>query len=429
MKGTKEKDYSHDITDDKEGTLEQVSSRPKGRDERSISPARSLSVSLSPPRRKDGGELEGGRKPNDWKKAMLRCDLVQETDEVATVAEPPLSNMAPPVVVEGGKGSPVASLEQEVDTKGAFRSKGGEFVAKGRIAKRESGRMELSSDESDGDKEVDDWRDDIKANELEKIKRKESKREMERKEEERKALPVPVVVQEEVKDHGMTLLEHLGRGTGKLRVNSPLVPEVQGDAIAAFRSKKDISSNDLGSPEPKDSRMNGNMGLFVKVEIPDRVSTGKLDGEVEMDEVAGDVTHEKSPGSADVTEREGDSDLVFEGPMLPPEEVSGRLEEGHLYFNKDGDDSAEEIGAEEPPSVAMEEVVIRNSREEEDVHGLHRGKRRSRLKDDDELYEKRKSKGKSRSRERSKSKRCDDESDYEKRKEKHRKHRRRHRYV
>ncbi|KAG0559436.1 hypothetical protein KC19_10G104700 [Ceratodon purpureus] len=437
-KGSKEKNYSDDITDDKEGILEQLSPRAKGSDQQSISPARSLSVSLSPPRRKNGGALEGVSKSNDWKKAMLRETLVQKIDEVITLAEQSHCNKAPSVMgIDGGECSPAALLEQEIDTKGAFKSKGGDFVGKVRHAKKESGRMELSSDESDGNKEVDDWRDDIKANELEKIKRMESKREMERREGERKALPVQVVVQEEVKCHGMTLLEHLGRGTGKLSVESPFAPEVQGVTIAAFKSKKDISSNDLVSVEPSYSdeiRVNGSRDLLFKEEILDRVSTGNGEGDADMDEEAGDVTHEKSIGSADVSDREEDSDVVFEGP-LPPQDEDPNLEDGKRSLGSSkGEDSGEEIGAEEPPSVLEEEIVGNpkgkdksKSREDEDVRGLQRGKDKSRVKDDDEFYENRKSKEKSRSRERSRSKRHDDDTDHERRKDRHRKHRRRHR--
>jgi hypothetical protein len=437
-KGSKDKNYSDDITDDKEGTLEQFSPRPKGRDQQSISPSRSLSVSLSPQKKKNGGALEGVLKPNDWKKAMLRETLAKRIDEVATLAEQPHGNMAPSVVsVDGGEGSPAALLEQEIDTKGAFKSKGGDFIAKGRYAKKESGRMDSSSDESDGNKEVDDWRDDIKANELEKIKRMESKREMERREVERRALPVQVVVQEEVKGHGMTLLEHLGRGTGKLSVESPFAPEVQEDTLAAFKPRKGISSNDLVSVEPKHSGeacVNGNRGMLVKEEIPDRVSTGNGEGHVDMEEEAGDVTCEKSTGSGDVSDREGDSDVVFEGP-LPPQEEDLDLEVGKRSLdNSEGEDSAEEIGAEEPPSVAEEEIVgnlkVKDKskcREGDNMSGLQRGKEKSRLKEGDESYENRKSKEKSRSRERSRSKRHDDDTDHERRKDRHRKHKRRHR--
>lgn len=76
IKGIKEKNFLDDIIDDKEGMLEQVSFKLKGRDEQFIFFVRLFFVFFLFLRRKDGGGLEGGYKLNDWKKVMLRGGFV-----------------------------------------------------------------------------------------------------------------------------------------------------------------------------------------------------------------------------------------------------------------------------------------------------------------------------------------------------------------
>lgn len=422
----------------------------KGRDELSVSPARSLSVSLSPPPRSRETNidiLEDVNGLSDRKKNAVQDTVGERTNEglsVADVARKKLSS--PAMVIEGAVSDAEASHEPEVDVKGVTKGKTVDFGVKGRYVRKESGRSGFPSDESDGDKEVDDWRDDIKANELEKIKRMENKRELERREEERKAIPAQPIVVEDVRDYGVTLLEHLGKGR-KAPAQKSLDSELLGDHDVLEKTRKEAFSKQYTHVETVHSlegHLNGSKVVIGKEEMQQRGYMGHGGCDRGVKEDMGGIIKETSPESTDVAERDEDDDVVFEGPKLAYEEVSAAkvnelCENGDDYLQDIGreihnslneEDSGEEMGAELPPYLLeVEEVGVQKGkdkgrlRDEEEVRGTHRGK--SRVREEDELYSGSKVKEKSRSRERSR--RHEDEADRERRKERHRKHKRKHR--
>jgi len=435
--GIKEKFHSTTAINENEGIVEHWNFRSKSETKQTISPTRSLSISLSPPKKKLRENLERRSKSNDWENAMVKSVLLQRIDEVATIDEVPQNNMSLFVNVEDGEGNPNGLVEQQIDIDGDDKSKEREFeVLNEQCSKKEFDKTKSPFDENDGDdKKAYDWQDDIKVNELEKIKHKEYKQEMDKKEDEEKNLDIPIGVHEDVKDHVMTLLEHLDMGTRELRVDSPIAFEDQGNAITNGISKRSTPNNDVTFTKPTSSNETLINGLCIKEEILNMVSNGNREGSVEIDKEIGDATNEKNTKSDDVIDREGDLNLIFEGPTLPPDldiEISEDLNE-KIYATKLCCKNV--IEKTRPKELfALEEVVIfkkkdkLRSKEVEDGHGLRKSKDKSMLKDDNQLYEKCKLKEKCELRERSRNKRYNDKIEYEKRKEKHHKHKKRHRY-
>lgn len=448
------KDYREKVHQDdgagskrKEET-EDLKVQMKGRDELSVSPARSLSVSLSPPRSRETNMdiLEDVNRLSDRKKNAVQDTVGERTNEGFSVADVAWKKLSSPaMVIEGAVSDAEASLEPEIDVKGVTKGKSVDFGVKGRYVRKESGRSEFPSDESDGDKEVDDWRDDIKANELEKIKRMENKRELERREEERKAIPAQPIVVEDVRDYGVTLLEHLGKGR-KAHVQKALDSELLGDHDVLEKTRKEALSKQYTHVETVHSlegHLNGSKVVIVKEEMQLRGYMGHGGRDRGLKEDMGGIMKEKSPEFTDVAERDEDDDVVFEGPKLAYEEVSSAqvtefCEKGddslqdigrEIHNSLNEEDSAEEMGAELPPCLLeVEEVGAQKGKDkgrlrDEEVRGTHRGK--SRVREEDELYCGFKVKEKSRSRERSR--RHEDDADRERRKEKHRKHKKKHR--
>jgi len=439
--GIKEKIYSTTISYENKGIIEHWNFRSKSKTEQSISPTRSLSVSLSPLKKKGRGKLEKKTQTNDWKKAMVRGVLFQRIDEVTAMHEPLQNNMAPFVNVEDGKGNPNALVEQQIDIERDVKRMEGEFeVLNEQCAKKEFDKTKSAFEENNGDvEEVDhDWQDDIKANELEKIKLKKYKQDMEKNEDEEKNLDIPIVVHEDVKDHVMTLLEHLDMGTTELRVDSSITFEDQGNAITNTMSKRSTPNNDVIFAKPTSSNETFINGLCIKEEILNMMSNGNRECGVEIEDI-GDVTNEQNTKFDDVIDREGDLSLIFEGPILPPDlnvEISEDLKENNNATKLCCKNIIEKTRPKELVVVIVEEEVVifkkkdkSRSKKVKDIYGLQRSKDKPMLKDDNQLYEKCKLKVKSELKEKSRNKRYNDKVEHDKRKERHRKHKKRHRYA
>lgn len=426
LKDHKERLDVDDLSDSKGGDATERSSPAKKCISGPLtSPARSLSDSLSPPER--FGEKFVEVVPDDngqsgWKKNNLQDTSGWKTDGVSSV-----ENLRTNQSLSGwasGAGVSVAEkpYEQESGPKSAIKGKSGEFIGRqARQARKESsGKLGYQSEEDSdgGGDEIDDWRDDIKGHEREKAKRKDIKLEAERREEEKKGMLAEVTVVKEVGGPAVILLEHIGKGSGKIAEEATIVvSEPVQDLGAVFKTGNDMTGLDYVNVEAKISKVideNLSKQEFLKEESNRKGHTKGGEEDEEVSVIAAIPKEDVKGKSSDFTEGpdfETEVNVVFEGPKPAYDEVPAPTA-GGTY--KKADDLPKDLSRKHHGSSKVDEDIVEigaqqlpTAREEEDLIRSHKGKE------------------KLKSRERSR--RHEVDVDCNRRKDRHRKHKRKHR--
>ncbi len=394
----------------------------KGRTALSMSP-RSLSVSLSPRQRSPEKQSE----VDDDKLGMSAANnIAQEAGsrktEGVTISEKAISNSTLSTWATEARVSPPEGIHEENAGGVRMKEKGKEFVARQgwQLRKESSGKGgDYFDDDSGEDKELDDWRDDMKAHEREKVKRKETKRESVKIEDKKSTAGQTPSIQDQERPaatlHGQTI-KSSGKGN---EVGSTVSVDLVGGFGVGMKRNIDAGGKELKKKldliklkEVDRDLSDEDPTIEEKIE-KGVAEVGKRDQKVlcDADGSTGDATKEKTTGSTEDSEVEREVNVVFEGPKLPHDEGAVLKHTGRL-------------GKSEDSTKELIRKSFKSSRDREDDKEI--GALQLEL-DDEDVLASYKRKEKSRSRERSK--RHEDDVDRDRRKDRHRKHRRKHRLV
>ncbi|BFI25468.1 hypothetical protein MPTK2_1g21380 [Marchantia polymorpha subsp. ruderalis] len=380
----------------------------------SVSPRRSPSVSFNHSLRKDLQSDDDEDVNSDLKRTTSLRVSSNGEDDTGDI-QPDLASATPNVpsqAVKGmGSGSDISSEGGNVDFKAKeqFLGKQSRPPWRGERSAKDSGVV--PGQESDDDKELDDWRDDMKAHSKEKIGRKDERKVHDKKNEEEIRL-----VTENTLAHDRSRVEvswDASRATKKHGIGESDIDMEQLDDDSG-RDRHGRIGVAGGKERLQDSSRDKARSLY---EVKDYVvsEVNESGGAKYVDKDYQEPGKENSVESVKEDERDFE-ETVFEGPKLEAEEDEGFFEsvkpakmDEYKNIQREVDQVSAHPRARDDSDVEDEEdVKVTRSKLvtlEDDVVVSRKGKEKSRPKD----------------------RRLDEEEEREKRKERHRKHKKKHR--
>ncbi|KAG6543583.1 hypothetical protein Mapa_014946 [Marchantia paleacea] len=378
----------------------------------SVSPRRSPSVSFNDSLGKDLQSDDDEDVNSDLKRTTSLRVSSNGEDDTGDI-QPDLASVNPNFPSQAlkgmGSGSDISSEGGNVDFKAKeqFLGKQSRSPRRGERSAKDSGVV--PGQESDDDKELDDWRDDMKAHSKEKIRRKDERKGHDKKNEE---------------DSRLVTENNLGRSRIEVSWDTSRATKKHGlgDSDIDMEQLDDDSGRDRhgridvgGGKERWQDSSRDKVRSFYEVKDYVVSEVNDTGGAKYVDKEFQEQGKEKSVESVKEDERDLE-ETVFEGPKLEVEEDEGFFEsvrpvkmDEYKNTERDVDQVSKHPRARDDSDVEdEEEMKVTRSKLvtlEDDVIVSRKGKEKSRPKD----------------------RRVDEEEEREKRKERHRKHKKKHR--